>query len=81
MANEEEEEEETILERLTQCAFSHGNELGAESEIADLSVFFNAAFLLLTAEQRQAFWNDDDVREIVTTIDEYGELAAELYPE
>lgn len=48
---------------LNAVADAHGRDSEAEHQVGDLEVFLGAAHRLLTKEQREAFFADEEVRE------------------
>jgi hypothetical protein len=71
-----------FCEALLVAAEEHGEANGDfEYQLGDIEDFFRAAFSLLTEKQFDAFCNDRRVSGIIYDIEEYRELAVEIYGE
>ena len=71
---------EALREALLVAAEEHGLETeGAEVAWGDVEELFRAAFDLLTPEQRDRFWEDDRVEDLVGNCPEYEAIAEVVY--
>ena len=71
---------EVLSQALLDAAEQHGLATeGADMAWGDVEEFFRAAFDLLTPEQRDRFWDDDRVLNIVQDGPEYEAIAAAVY--
>jgi hypothetical protein len=71
---------EALREALLDAAEEHGlASEGAEMAWGDVEELFRAAFDLLTPEQRDLFWEDERVEDIVGNCPEYEAIAEAVY--